>query len=516
MREFNTTGPCNPKLHYTVMREALIEVGKEKVRKGRYFTLFAPRQAGKTTYFQLLLHALKDEGFTPIWISFENLKTLPRERFYTAFNHDLHRELARQHIDTTCTIEDSFGLNYFFETLQKDVKPIVLIIDEFEGIPDAVVSEVMHTFRQIYHQKENYALHSLVLVGVSTIAELIVSSASPFNVTEELQIPYFTFEEVHDLIQQYMTESGQRFEDDVIKAIYDNTLGQPGLVCALCHYLVNDLVADKKHNINIEHFYITLKHFLTERSDINIMNIVQKARQKQAFMLKVLFGQQAITFSVHDPNIGWLVAHGVVDNVNGVVDVSVPLYKKVLITTFRPLINGEMSYYVTSIHDTFQQYLTPEDGLNINVLLEAYRAYIRRRGFRAFDTDHLKEGAWHYSLDGFINFFVESLGGQTYIEVPSGRGRTDILVRYKQQSYVIEIKRFTTNTDFKRGKGQLIKYLKSEGLHEGFYVVFSNLHTDKDELYTVETIEEKQLYTHIILTNFERPSEAPVPNSLRR
>jgi hypothetical protein len=44
MREFNTSGPCNPALHYTVMREALIAEGEEKVRKGRYFTLFAPRQ----------------------------------------------------------------------------------------------------------------------------------------------------------------------------------------------------------------------------------------------------------------------------------------------------------------------------------------------------------------------------------------------------------------------------------------------------------------------------------------
>ncbi|OAD24130.1 hypothetical protein THIOM_000021 [Candidatus Thiomargarita nelsonii] len=40
------------------MREALIAKGKEKVRKGRYFTLFAPRQTGKTTYFQLLLSQL--------------------------------------------------------------------------------------------------------------------------------------------------------------------------------------------------------------------------------------------------------------------------------------------------------------------------------------------------------------------------------------------------------------------------------------------------------------------------
>jgi hypothetical protein len=63
------------------------------------------------------------------------------------------------------------------------------VIDEFEGIPDAVLSEVMHTFRKIYHKREYHCLHSLILVGVSTIAELVISSASPFNITEELQIP---------------------------------------------------------------------------------------------------------------------------------------------------------------------------------------------------------------------------------------------------------------------------------------------------------------------------------------
>jgi predicted AAA+ superfamily ATPase len=75
MREFNTTGPCNPALHYTVMREALITTSLEQVKKGRYFTLFAPRQAGKTTFFQLIIEKLK-ESYTPIWITFENLTTV--------------------------------------------------------------------------------------------------------------------------------------------------------------------------------------------------------------------------------------------------------------------------------------------------------------------------------------------------------------------------------------------------------------------------------------------------------
>lgn len=123
-----------------------------------------------------------------------------------------------------------------------------------------------------------------------------------------------------------------------------------------------------------------------------------------------------------------------VDNVGGYVDIPIPLYAKRLINAFRPPINGESEYYVTA-HDTFPEYII-DSGLNLHAILGKYRDYIRRRGFRAFDTKQLKEGAWHYSLDGFINFFIERLGGDTF----------------------------------------------------------------------VETINDKRIYTYIILTNFERPS----------
>jgi hypothetical protein len=495
------------------MRENLINIGSEKVRKGRYFTLFAPRQAGKTTFFKLLLSEL-EKDFTTVWISFENLKTAEKVEFYQALNHKLQREFKKYQIQSEICIKNAISLEYFFEK-NKESKPLVLVIDEFEGIPDPVLSELMHTFRQIYHQKEYYSLHSLCLVGVSTIAELVVSSASPFNIAEELQLPYFTETEVRSLIEQYVTESGQAFEDAVIKRIYENTYGQPGLVCALCSYLVEKLATDRHFPVTIEHYLRAQLHFLTERFDKNIINIVQKAREKRAFMLKLLFDDEPVPFSIHNPNMAWLYANGVIDKGNGNTDILVPLYKKALITAFRPLINGETDYYINSPHDTVNQYLTKEGALNINALLKEYQAYVRRRGFRAFDTENLQEAAWHYSLDGFINFFISRLGGQTYLEVPSGRGRIDILIRYQAYSYLIETKIYSDDTYFKKGKGQLAEYLKSEKLEEGYYVVFSHRHSDKDECFTQEIIQGKRIYTHLILLKFEQPSRLPVPDELK-
>lgn len=69
------------------------------------------------------------------------------------------------------------------------------------------------------------------------------------------------------------------------------------------------------------------------------------------------------------------------------------------------------SNYYVSAQDTFPEYVV-NGRLNLHGILNKYRDYVRRRGFRAFDTEHLKEGAWHYSLDGFINFFIERLGGR--------------------------------------------------------------------------------------------------------
>lgn len=504
MRYFNTSGPCDPMRHYMLMREPLVRKGQALVDQGRYFTIFAPRQAGKTTYFQILLRHLAETNYTPVWISFEGLKTLTRAEFYQALTLYLQDEFTAQGIQVNATIQNQFDLQLFLRQVSTMSHPIVLVIDEFEDVPEIVLSELMHTFRAMYQKRQQHKLHSLILAGVSTVAELVVSSASPFNVVDALRIPYFTPDETAELIGQHTTETGQPFADEVVQAIYTNTAGQPGLVCALCGYLVEEVIPDRTQPVTMPAFYATLKHFITERFDKNIINIVQKALERKAFMLRALFTDTPIAFTVDNPDIAYLFAHGVVDNVDGDVDIPVPLYKKRLIAAFRPLINGEAEHYV-SAQDTFSAYITA-DGLNLPAILTQYREYVHRRGFHAFNTEQLKEGAWHYSLDGFINFFIERLGGTTLVEVPSGRGRTDILILHRQRKYLLETKIFTDQYYLQQGKQQLADYLTTEGLTEGYYIVFSNKHTSKDQLDFDETINGKRIRTYLILTNFAQPS----------
>lgn len=239
-----------------VMRPALIAEGLEKVRRGRYLTIFAPRQAGKTTFFQLLIKELrKEEKYTPIWISFEDLQDTAKKEFYEVLGHELSAELAERGIQTNRAITSPVTLSRFFEELRRQCPAVVLVIDEFEGVSKQALSGLLHSFRKIYHKRERHALHSLILVGVSTLADLIVSSASPFNITDELEISYFSFDEINNLIGQYKQESGQKFEAQVIQAIYENTAGQPGLVNGLCAHLVEQVAIDRTKPVTMDDFY---------------------------------------------------------------------------------------------------------------------------------------------------------------------------------------------------------------------------------------------------------------------
>ena len=84
MRTFSTYGPVNPTDHYVVSRAEELADFIKRVKLGRYIVIFAPRQTGKTTFFQWALDALAadaEEAYFPIEVNFEVYERLYRLRF---------------------------------------------------------------------------------------------------------------------------------------------------------------------------------------------------------------------------------------------------------------------------------------------------------------------------------------------------------------------------------------------------------------------------------------------------
>ncbi len=233
MRAFNTSGPNIPKKHYTIERTLLIEKGIKLVKDERYFTIWAPRQTGKSTYFRQLADKLTEQGYKVAHINFENYKTEKIETFINRFKRNVNEFWNKNYEFTT--------IPEFFELVEthKEEK-CVLIIDEVEGINQEYFGTFLHSIRNAYHSRENHCLKSVILVGVSNIVGVVSDNASPFNIADNLNVPYFTNEEVFELLGQHETETGQLFHTKVKQKISNITANQPGLVNGFAKMLVEN------------------------------------------------------------------------------------------------------------------------------------------------------------------------------------------------------------------------------------------------------------------------------------
>ncbi len=469
MRYFNTSGPNIVAEHYTLMRPKLVEEGRIAVHQSRYFTIWAPRQTGKSTYFRLLADELEKEGYKVAYVNFENFRNQSLKDFIIRLNNHLTQ---------------FWGIPFKEETLAavfnqiESIKneKLVLIIDEVEGINAQYFGDVLHSIRNSYHSRTTHGLKSVILVGVSNILGVIQDNASPFNIADNLNVPYFSNEETFELLGQHETETGQLFDPSVKAKIVDITANQPGLV----NGFAKQLVAKNPHvSLITMNDYLKVENwYLTEAIDKNVSNIINKAQQYRSFVERLLFTETKAIFQINRPDIKLLHTNGIIKKDNdGYVAFWVPLYQKCLYEAFYPYLNGEKDRIRGNMDvDTF---LLPNGHLDMDKIVESYKEYAQRRGFRYFrEKDEkgnfvsLKEAALMYSFDTYVNAIISLAGGKTYLEPTTALGRSDLLINYKGHEYVIETKVYSDTVQFADGKHQLAYYLKSLNLKTGIYLVF--------------------------------------------
>ena len=146
---------------------------------------------------------------------------------------------------------DFFGHLGSLLTCEEGEQKIVLLIDEFDGIPRGALRGFLHTLRSIYLDDDPRCPHSVGIVGIKNITQLDYDrSISPFNIQDEFHLANFTLEQVDDLLAQYTEEVGQPFTSEVIEALHKQTAGQPFLVNRLAQILTEELEVPKTENID--------------------------------------------------------------------------------------------------------------------------------------------------------------------------------------------------------------------------------------------------------------------------
>ncbi len=496
-RYFNTSGPNQPEKHYTLKRELFIEKGIQLVRDERYFTIWAPRQTGKSTYFRMLAKQLEPLGYQVLHINVENFKKITEEEFLQFLADEFQHTLGIE------TGAKSFAMLYN-DLKRLKGKNTVFIIDEIEGLNKDIFGQFLHTIRNLHHFRNDHLIKSVVLVGVSNIVGVIQDDASPFNIADNLEIPYFTAEETAQLLHMHEEETGQAFAPEVKEKLSAVTANQPGLVNGFAYQMAER--NPTKEVISYRDYLEVEDWYLTEAIDKNISNIVSKARVHRAFVEQLLFTEQRVKYKINDDTVKFLHSHGLIKKgEDGYVEFWVPLYRKAVYDAFYPYSNGEGGRFFR--HLDSHSLLDEAGRVDFDKLITNYKDYVKRRSFKYFrskdpetgEYQSLKEAALAYSFETYIQAFLQEVGGISYLEPHTGLGRCDLLLNIKGVEYVLEFKVYQSPAKFAAGKEQLAYYTRTLGLNEGIYLVFvSNTVNLKAVKEQVETVKGVVIKTYLV------------------
>ena len=488
MRRFSSYGPVDTDLHYYAPRTELVDracaslLGEDPSKGGHYITVWAPRQRGKTWVMQQVLWRLvRDERFHVLKIGVEHLLQVTEvNRIVQIIGQEIIESLKLSDV----AVNDLNDLHTIFrqEVLQK---PLILIIDEFDALPEAAITGFVRIFRSIFNSRrdagmrssaeQEYLLHSVALIGVRGVLGIENRSGSPFNVQRSLHIPNLTFAEVEAMFRWYEQESGQPVEQTVIDRLYYETRGQPGLVSWLGELMTETYNSAPGQPLSMAVFEQTYGAALHVLPNANILNLISKARQEpyNATVLELFKTDAKIPFYYDDPHLNFLYQNGVIDwEQEGVDNYSVKFPN--------PFVQRRLFHYFARqlVADTGQLYapfenlsaIVSPDGLNVAKLLARFERYLREnREWLLKDAPRKSnlrpyEAVFHFILYHYLADFLQGYQGRVWPEFPTGNGKIDLLIHYGGATYGLEVKSFTTLPGYRQALLQAAAYGRQLGL----------------------------------------------------
>jgi len=497
MRRFHSYGPVNARSHFAVPRTDLVNqclnslIGSDN-EGGHYFTIWAPRQSGKTWLTQQVRKRIEAEypdQFTVGMMSMQGTILLPDDP-PEAFLNQVDYLIKETFDITLASVPNSW--NAFKYLFHKDntcfKRPLILFIDEFDSLPPTVIDRLVTLFRDIYLKRDRYLLHGLSLIGVRAVLGVDNQRGSPFNVQRSLHVPNFTLDEVTDLFDQYQQESGQVVEPEVSQSVYESTNGQPGLVGWFGELLTEKYNPGQNAPIDASIWNTVLRKALFVEWNNTVFDLVKKVRDGYVPHVLKLFSSSDVPFSLDAGWCGYLYLNGVimpetsVDNDSNQVEVcrfSCPFIQKRLYNALTDDLIGDLPMLAVEPLDDLADVFEGE-ALNLPPLLDRYKAYLVRmkaKGLNPFKdqprrTDlHYTEAVGHFHLYAWLQ---AAIGRRcvTSPEFPTGNGKVDIHIRCNGMKGIIGVKSFVDMSETRKGTAQAAAYARSLNLNSVTLALF--------------------------------------------
>ena len=491
MRYFNTTGPCDPALHYALPATARLPRAARLIGEGRYFVIHAPRQTGKTTTMSALTRELTATGKRaallvsvqsagPLRDDIEAVERAVLDSIRLTAGRFLPSRL-RPPAPWPDAVTGTRIMRGLMDWAVACPLPLVLVLDEIDVLQGDALSSLLSQLRAGFAFKGQAFPDSVVLCGMRDLKDYRVAvslspvhgnSGSPFNITEgSLRIGDFTRHEVAALYHQHTEETGQEFTPEAVERAYDYSQGQPWLVNALAYEITNRMMVNPPVLITTEHMDAA-KEGLILSGDTHLGSLSARLHEPriQRFVEPLLAGSSVINDPAFNDDLRYVRDLGLIAQ-DKPVRVANPVYREIIARDLAAAIAEQVT-------DSPARFILPDGRLDFPAVLHAFIGFWLENGefMTAHETYH--EAAAQIVFMGFLQRIVNG-GGFVDREFAVGSGRTDILIRkpygnHQMQREAIELKAWAPGkTDpLKAGLKQLDAYLDRFRLDTGTLIIF--------------------------------------------
>lgn len=257
-RRFNVVGPNHSDLHYTLPSDERLADVPERVARGEYVVVYAPRLYGRTTWLRGLGAGLVEAGAWAV----VRASCRPTQAGGDAASSDkgLLEALMRAAEEALPLelrpppVPPTYDVRFIGPVLsawaRTSPKPIVLLLDDADLAPKGMIQRVLAEFGATFAARPRAAPWSIVLMGSD---ETRAQAAERCEIAITRRLEAFTEADVARLFAEHTRETGQAVREEAIARIAAITGGHPWAVNVIGRDIVERQRPPSQAPITVEH-----------------------------------------------------------------------------------------------------------------------------------------------------------------------------------------------------------------------------------------------------------------------
>ena len=506
MKTFQTAGACAPDKNYMVDLSSRLLAIRAMVDQGLYFTINRARQYGKTTTLSALRSYLAD-AYDVISLDFQRFTDADFRTegdFTYAFCDELKRRtrgklsIPAEVLDRLNTILErdtaTLRMRSLFDVIEDwcviTGKKLVLIIDEVDSATNnQVFLDFLARLRDAYLNRNlegKPAFQSVILAGVTDVRRMKWKRRpdddhienSPWNIAADFNVDMsFHTDDIAGMLKAYETDHHTGMNvNAVAQTIEDYTSGYPFLVSRICQLLDGDRTAQW----NREGIGEMVRRILMEKNTLfdSLMGRVHENRKLCEMLWRILFAGEKISYNPDEFSTADAEMVGLVRNNGGAVQICNRIFETRLYNYF--LSQEELNSPIYQAATEGRQQFIRNGKLDMDRVFDRYMTiYSDLYGDQDEKFDE-EQGRLRFLL--FIRPIIYGTGNYSIEPETRNRKRMDLVIDYKGDQFVIELRIWHGSTYHKDDEEQFCGYLDRLHLNKGYLLTYSFNETKKVEI----------------------------------